>query len=167
MSYESFFLNAQSNIIQYELLEISHPSFSQTYYIVRNAANGLTVTHESGGGGVKVYSYYPLRITSLGAKGDLEQGLRVDLGDLGQVIPLELDAVFDADTADTKPVVKFRTYRSDDLTAPMVGPYTYEITVITSNEEGSSFEAKAPSLNANRTGEIYSFDRFEGLRGFL
>jgi hypothetical protein len=29
------------------------------------------------------------------------------------------------------------------------------------------FEAKAPSLNVNKTGELYTFDRFPMLKGFL
>jgi hypothetical protein len=66
-----------------------------------------------------------------------------------------------------KPTVTYRTYRSDDLSAPMFGPVVMEIQAIAMTRQGSSFEAKAPSLNVSRTGETYTIDRFPGLRGFL
>lgn len=163
--YSEYFLNSSSSVVQLELLEISHPNFTQTYYVVRNSLQPVTVTLETSVD--QEFEYYPLRITNLGARNDLDAGFRIDLGDLGEVLPIELDAVADADGFLTKPTIKYRTYRSDDLSEPLFGPLTLEITGISFGEEGASFEAKAPSLNNKRTGEIYEFSRFPMLRGFL
>jgi len=163
--YSEFFLSSKSSIVQLELLEISHPDFTQTYYIVRNATNGVTVTLEDLS--VQEFTYYPLKITNVGNREDLDFGLRIDLGDLGEVLPVEIDAISSASGFETKPTIKYRTYRSDDLTAPLLGPYTLEVDAFSFNREGSSFEARAPSLNINRTGELYKIDRFPMLRGFL
>lgn len=163
--YSEFFLNSLSSVVQLELLEISHPDFSQTYYLVRNATNGVTVTLEDAS--VIEFAYYPLRISPIGSRENLDFGIRVDLGDLGDVLPVELDAVASASGYDVKPTVKYRTYRSDDLTAPLYGPVVLEVESFSFTREGASFEAKAQSLNLNRTGEGYSFDRFPMLRGFL
>lgn len=163
--YSEFFLNSRASVIQLELLEISHSAFTQTYYVVRNAVNGVTVTLEDLSS--QAFVYYPLRISRQSNRADLDQILRIDLGDLGEVLPLELDAVASADGFTEKPVVKYRTYRSDDLTAPLYGPLILEVTAFSFNREGSSFEAKAPSLNINKTGEVYKLDRFPMLRGFL
>lgn len=163
--YSEFFLNSKASVVALELLEISHPSFSQVYRRVRNAIHGVTVTLEDAT--VATFDYYPLKITSMGARTDLESGFRIDVGDLGEVLPLELDLVAQADTFDVKPTVIYRSYRSDDLTQPLFGPLRLEIATFSFTREGASFEAKAPSLNNNRTGETYDLTRFPMLRGFL
>lgn len=164
-NYAKFFLNSKSSVVQFELLEISHPDFTKTYYLVRNNTEGLTVTLEDST--EKTFDYYPLKITPAGSREDLDFGVRIDLGDLGEVLPEELDAVASTNGYESKPTVKYRLYSSDDLTAPMLGPYTLEITAFSFTREGASFEAKAPSLNVNRTGELYRLDRFPMLKGFL
>lgn len=164
-NYSEFFLNSSSNVVQLECLEISHPSFTKVYRVVRNATNGATVKYENG---VEyAHTYYPLKIDSIGARGDLDQGLSISLGDLGEVLPLELDAVTSENSFGIKPIVKYRTFRSDDLNNVLFGPLILEVTTFSFNREGSTFEAKAPSLNINKTGEVYKIDRFKTLRGFL
>lgn len=164
--YSEYFLNSQSNVVKLELLEISHSKFTQTYRCVRNAVNGVTVTLEDDT--EAEFLYYPLKITPIGNKDDLDQSLRVDLGDLGEILPQELDAVSSALGFKEKPVVKYRVYRSDELDeGPIMGPWVLEVTTFSFDREASSFEARAPSLNINRTGELYSVARFPMLRGFV
>ena len=168
--YSEYFLASSSSIVQLELLDVIHPNFTKVYRIVRNAIDGVDVTLEPGppgNGAVVHYDYYPLRITSLGHKDNLDSGLKIELGDLGQVLPLELDAVAAAGGFEIKPTVIYRTYRSDDLTQPLFGPLTLQIVEFTFNKEGAMFEAKAPSLNVTQTGETYSIARFPMLRGFI
>lgn len=163
--YSEFFLSSNSNIVKLETLEISHQSFTKPYRIVRNAVSGITAKLEDGR--IVPFEYYPARIVAVGSKDDLDTGVRVDLGDLGEVIPKEMDEVAKKNGFSVKPTVIYREYRSDDLTALLNGPIVLEIKTFSFKREGASFEAKAPSLNINRTGEIYSFDRFPMLRGFL
>ena len=163
--YLTFFLNAPSKIIRFECLEIYHPDFSKTYYVVRNATKGLTVTHENGQ--TVDYEYWPLKIQPLGVYADLDTGIRVDLGDLGELLPIELNNVIVNGDLNIKPKITYRTYRSDYLTAPMEGPYLLEVSTVSYNKEGCSFEAIAPLLNLNTTGEIYDLNRFYPLRNFL
>lgn len=164
-TYTEFFLKSQANIVQLECLEIYHPNFTTTYRLVRNAVQGVTVTHENA---IQyAYTYYPMRITLGSTRDNLDTSIKIDLGDLGQVLPLELDAVATAGSYLTKPWVKYRTYRSDVLTAALFGPIQLEITSFSFNNEGVTFEAKPPSLTVNKTGEIYTLDRFPMLRGFL
>lgn len=163
--YSEFFLNSKSSVVQLETLEISHPNFTKTYRIVRNAVEGVTVALENGSSAT--FDYYPLQIENAGVRDDLDQSIKINLGDLGEVLPKELDEVSSNDGFGIKPIVIYRTYRSDDLTRPLLGPATLEVSTFAFNREGSTFEAKAPSLNINKTGEIYSLDRFPMLRGFL
>lgn len=165
MSYAEFFLNSKSSVVQLELLEISHPNFTKVYRIVRNAVKGITVKLETGDSAS--FDYYPMRIENNGAKDDLDQSFTITLGDLGEVLPKELDSVASAQGYNVKPVVTYRTYRSDDLTRPLFGPVLLEVESFAFNREGSTFTAKAPSLNINKTGELYTLERFPMLRGFL
>lgn len=163
--YAAYFLSSSSSVVYLETLEIAHPNFSRTYWIVRNAIGGIVAHLE--GGAAQAFEYYPLRIKPIGSSDDLEQTLEVDLGDLGEIVPKELDAIEAAGKMNVKPIVRYRAYRSDDLTQPLVGPLVLEIADVSFNHEGSSFQAKAPSLNVNRTGELYRIIRFPMLRGLL
>lgn len=172
-TYSQFFLNSSSTVVQLELISLSHPSFTMgdsaggtTYNIVRNATLGTTVILEDGVTVVPFY-YYPLKITYNGYKDDLDQSFNITFGDLGTIIPVELDNISNSNTFLTKPTLIYRTYRSDSLTAPMLPPYTLEIQAFAFNKEGTTFEAKAPSININNTGLIYTLDRFPMLREWI
>ncbi|MBU0801716.1 MAG: DUF1833 domain-containing protein [Alphaproteobacteria bacterium] len=164
-NYAEFFLKSKSSVVQLETLEISHPDFTKVYRIVRNAVQGVTVALENSS--LATFDYYPLKIENAGIRNDLDQSITINLGDLGEVLPKELDEVSSNNGFSTKPTVVYRTYRSDDLSRPLFGPVVLEVTTFAFNREGSSFEAKAPSLNITKTGEVYKIDRFPMLRGFL
>lgn len=162
--YVGFFLNSSSDIVELETIEMSHPSFTKIYRVVRNATKGITATIETSE--IVTFDYYPLQITPANASNDLDQQITVNIGDVGQVLPTELDAVALADTFRIKPTVKYRLYRSDDLSAPMLGPFILQVENFSFKRQGCSFDAKAPSLNLSRTGEVFSLDRFPMLRGY-
>jgi hypothetical protein len=163
--YAAYFLSSRSSVVFLETVEITHPSFTRTYWLVRNAIGGIVATLENGT--AQAFEYYPLRIRPMSAKDDLDQTLEVDMGDLGEIIPVELDAIDAAGKMHIKPIVRYRAWRSDDLSTPLVGPLNLEMVDISSNQEGSTFKAGAPSLNLNRTGELYRTVRFPMLRGVL
>ena len=163
MSLTAFYLTAQASVVQLETLQIAHPSFSQTYNVVRNNPAGITASLVKGGDKA-VFDYYPLRIRPQDQRDNLQFGIIVDLGDLGEVIPAELARVGDDKR---KPVVTYRTYRSDDLDEPLYGPLTLTVSAINVSREGASFEAHAPVINLLKTGEAYDVTRFPMLRGFL
>lgn len=161
-----YFLNSRSDVVAYDCIEISHPAFTQVYRRVRNHREGVTVTLEGGGAPVH-FDWYPLAIQEMTDSADLDNGIRISFGDLGEVLPKELDAVTEADLMSVKPKVIYRVYRSDDLSAPMIGPIELEATSFSFTQEGASFEAVAPYVNRTRTGETYNLTRFYTLRGFL
>lgn len=165
-AYSEYFLNSRSNIVQLELVEVTHPNFTQPYRIVRNHAEGVTVDLSDDELAVE-FDYYPARVEQLGARDDLEAAIRIDLGDLGEILPQEIDAVAEAGGFMTKPSVRYWTFRSDQLDAPIYGPLNLEVPALNFTEEGASMEARAPQLNANKTGERLTLDRFPMQRGFL
>jgi len=164
-SYSEFFLRSKSSVVELECLQISHPNFTKVYRLVRNSTNGALLRYENG---IQYqHDYQQLAITKLGSRGDLDQGLRISFGDLGEVIPNEIDAITAANSFNIKPRVEYRTFRSDDLNTVMFGPLILEIKSFSFTREGSTFEASAPQLNINKTGELYKIDRFPSLRGLL
>lgn len=165
-AYTEYFLNSRSSVVQLELIEITHPNFTQPYRIVRNARDGVTVDLSPTELAVP-FIYYPAKVQSLGARDDLDAAIRVDLGDLGEVVPGEVDAVSAAGGFGTKPQVRYWAFRSDDLTQPIFGPLHLEIVSFGFNDQGASFEARAPALNSNKTGERYTLERFPMLRGLI
>ena len=166
MTLTDFLLNTKSSVAELELIEISHTDFSSSYYYVRNHTDGVTVTLE-GVLGSRAFTYCPMQITEISAQGDLDFALRIQLGDLGEDLAAELDAVVTADGMSEEPQLIYRTYQSDDLTAPMVGPITLNVKKMAFNEDGVEFEAIADRANSQRTGEVYSANRFPMLRPFL
>jgi hypothetical protein len=163
--YSEFFLNCSAAIVELELIEVSHPDVEEVFRFCRNHVQGVTVTLEDAS--TAEFPYYPARISQTGVRDDLDQAVEITVGDLGEVLPAAFDAIRDADGFGTKPVVKYRTYRSDDLTAPLFGPWILEAKSFSHNKDGATFVAAAPSLNNNRTGELYRLPRFPMLRGAL
>ncbi len=162
-AYSEFFLDSPPTVAQLDLLEISHPDFTQTYYVQRNVTAGVTVTHEDASS--HDYEYVPMRVKPLGTQTDLDQELEITFGDLGEILPAELDAVAAANGFQTKPSVLYRVYRSDDLSAPIFGPVDLQIDGISFNREGASFRAKAAAFNVTRTGETYRIEEYPMLEG--
>lgn len=158
-----YFLNSKASIVQLDCFEIKHSAFTSTKYLVRNAAQGVHVTHEDAS--EHDYEYVPMLVERPKNLDDLDQIYRVSLGDLGEIIPAEIDAIRSADGFSEKPVVIYRAYRSDQLTSPLYGPYVLELKNFDFSRDGSTFDAMAPSLNVARTGERYTIPRFPMLKG--
>lgn len=160
-----FLLNRRGGVGRYETLQLAHPSFSKTYYLLHVWRKAPPLTLENGQ--VVTFEYCPMRFTPKGASGDLDYGVQVTLGDLGQIIPEEIDRAKAAGTLHIRPKATFRSWRTDDLSKPLNVITSLEASEISRNEQGASFSAIAPRLNLVRTGETYNVDRFPMLRGFL
>lgn len=159
-----YYLNSRSDVKQLDLIEISHSQFSKVYRIVRNWRAGVTVDLSPDQQDV-AFEYYPLQVELEGNKDDLDSSIKVNLGDLGEVVPSEIDRIAEANAWDEKPQMRHWTFQSDNLTQPLSGPFDFEIPAIAFTEEGASFEASAPQLNLTKTGERITLVRFPMQRG--
>lgn len=160
-----FFLASTHAAVQLETIEISHPDMLTTWRLCRNNRENLTVTLENSTNAI--FEYSPMKISQSGTRDDLDYGLRIAFGDLGEIIPDQLDAIEAADGMQVLPTVKYRVYDSTDLTEPLLGPFNLQAKQIIFNGTGATIEAVAPRLNLSRTGELYRVDRFPMLRGLL
>lgn len=163
--YSEFFLSAGRAVVGLDLISITHSSFTKDYFLVRNARDGITVTLETLV--EQDFEYLPMKLSNSGSRSDMDFGISVGLGDLGDIMATEIANVLADDTFDERPIFTYRAYRSDDLSAPMFGPIVLTIESLSTTIEGASFEAIAQYANRHTTGEIYDIERFPALRAFL
>lgn len=162
--YAKFFLNRTVDIYQLECIELSHPSFINTYRVVRNDDRGVYVQHKEGSGQF-YYEYLPLTIQRSGMLGDLDQTLTVSVSGLGDILPDEFERVLEGQFADVKPTVNYRLYSSDNLNTPIHYLLGLQLAGVSMNNKAVTFKAESPRLNTSKTGDIFSLDRFSGLKG--
>lgn len=158
--YSEFFLSGRSDVMQYEMLVISHPSFSKSYYLTRNGPDGV-----SAGGNTWVYC--PMEITPSGARSDLDFAVNILLGDVGVIAQAEIERVRDADGNLEYPSVEYMTFASNQLATPLNGPLSLTVTSFSLTRIGAAFECIPQIINRNRAGMFYTAANFPSLRGFL
>ncbi|MVW72128.1 DUF1833 family protein [Bordetella sp. 15P40C-2] len=158
----SFYFDGPASANEIQTLEISHPSFSKVWRVQGKYRSGLWARDEANA--LQWFDYVPLALRPLEDRGNLDFGLTVTFGDLGEILPDEIERARAAGTMHIKPTVIYRAYRSDDLAGPMVGPITLEARKLNRQQDGAQFDATAPELNVSKTGELYTLDRFPGLR---
>ncbi len=164
--YIDFYFGAPQSTSELQTLEISQPSFSQVWRIQSHYREGFQARLESGE--LIFWEYVPMLMRPLGDRGNLDFGISVTLGDLGEILPDEIERARQAGTLRTiPPTVRYRAYRSDDLESPMVGPITLQARKITRNRDGAQFDSTAPQANVTRTGMLYRTDLFPMLMGYL
>jgi len=162
--YAKFFLNRKVDIYQLECIELSHPSFLNTYRVVRNDDRGVYVQHKEGAGQA-FYEYLPMFIQRSGMLGDLDQILIVSISGLGDVLPDEFERVIEGQYSDVKPTVNYRLYSSDNLNTPIHYLLGLQLSGVSMNHKAVTFKAESPRLNTAKTGDIFALDRFSGLKG--
>lgn len=163
MSLTDFVLAGPQGAAYLDTVVLSHPSWSQEYRVVRNASSGVTVTLETAA--AVEFSYYPLVVRTPAARSGLQLDLVVELGDLGEVLPAELDAMRAAGTTHVRPTIVYRAFRSDDLAGgPIVGPWTFEVYQVSSSLSGSTLSARTRASSPARTGRLYQRRYFPTLR---
>lgn len=162
-AFTDYILSAEPNDVYLETLQLSHPSWSQTYRIIRNDCLGRTLTTESG---TFPFVYYPVEIKFSPDKTDLDKTLSFVVGDLGEIIPSEVLRMQEADTMTTKPVLTYRGYSSES-NSMVYGPVTFDVKGLSVISEGARIDAGAPSVNSSRTGRKATVETIATLKGFL
>lgn len=160
--YVSFFLNAQGGIVQLDCIEIMHSSFPKVFRYVRNDTSGITVKHEDGID--YFYDFQQIEIGRNNIANDLDQIFNITIADYDDA----LIQAYVGLTDNVPPTFKYRVYRDDDLTSPMLTIQTLDIVSMNKDSTGLvTFDAQAPELNSVKTGDSYSLERFPMLRGTL
>lgn len=160
----NYWLQGSRKQLRIQCVEITHPSFTKPYRFTRNAMDGVRVKDEQGVW--RDYEYLPLSITAMSAASDLEQGFTIAIGDVGQIMSLEIDRLRNGQYPHVRPIVNYRAYLSDDLTMPIFSVLGLEVTDNQPNKRGAVFVCKARELNKTATGIVYTLNDYPGLKGF-
>lgn len=115
-SYNEFAASAPVGIIELRCLEISHPLFDAPLRLVHDYQD-WTVTLETGDTAVFRAAQFRTTPPKISDNGQIERGLQID-NTSGEVVNVLLPVV----TSDTPVVCTFRTYLSDDVSAPQFDP---------------------------------------------
>ena len=145
-----------------ECIEIKHSLWATPLRYVTNMADGVSVGHDSS---YFNYEYVPLQIDKGSSSDDLDQSLRITIGDLGEIVPDLIDQILDAGSTE-RPKVTYRAYSSLDLSQPILVIDHLEVTDQSSDYQGTTFNAEAPKLNAVGTGLLFTKANFPTLIGF-
>lgn len=148
--------------IDYTTLEITHPSLSKRYLLVRGSTD-LTATLETGE--TVTFEATPMEAKNAANNNDMDQRASFALPDMGNILDAEMDRIdFDDEVL---PKFTFRRYVSTDLSAPCQGPVVYELQSI--NQEKGLFTADVgvPMLNQRGTGLLMTPSQIPILRGIL
>lgn len=158
-----YWLRGRHDDVRMECIEIKHPSFSRDYRFVRNHAYGVRIKHEDG-----VYRDYeplPMTIKAAKAAADLQQSFTIGIGDVGEVMPLEIDRLRRGSHQTKRPILNYRVYLTSDLTSPMSSARGLEITNNQPQKQGAVFTCQGRELNKTSTGIIFTVELLPSLRG--
>lgn len=157
--YTAFFLDNTADVIPLECIEISHPSFLNSFCYIKNATEGITA------GGIS-YQYQPMSIKRSNVSNDLDQKLSLTIADMQDDLSQAIEKIFEGPYSKVPPRFNYRIFRDDDLSSPMIALQTLEITSMSKDSQGLvTFDAQAPELNTARTGLVYAVEDYPLLRG--
>lgn len=157
--YTSFFLDCNGGVTQLECIEIAHPSFARTFRYTFSDTEGFIANGLS-------YLYAPMSIKRNNVTNDLEQTISITFADMDDELINAILAVRSSVNALVRPSFVYKSYRDDDLSAPMITLQTLEIAKVSKDSSGLvTFDAQAPDLNSVGTGLVYDFENYPLLRG--
>lgn len=161
-----YFFGAPRGAARLQTVVISQPDFSKVWSLQSNCREGFWARLETGE--QMFFQYVPMLLKPLEDRGSLDFGMSITVGDLGEILPDEIQRARAAGTLRTSPpTVVYRSYRSDNLDRPMLGPITLRAQPITRSREGAQFDATAPQVNISKSGMLYRPDLFQTLWGFV
>ena len=160
-----YWLRGRHDDVRLECIEIKHPSFSRDYRFVRNHADGVRARHEDGV--YRDYEYLPMTVRAAKAADDLQQSFTMGIGDVGEIVPNEIDRLRRGTHRTVRPVVNYRVYLTSDLANPMNSVRGLEITDNQPQKQGAVFACKARELNKTDTSVIFTTNLLPTLAGFF
>ena len=161
--YDLYLLNNPDNERIIEVISISHPDMTQTYHITPTP-EPVTVVFEDN----QIISPEPKNMTveKSRSKDDLDEQFIFNFSDPEGLIASEASLI-PLDTDDDV-LIQFRTFMASDPSGPAEGPFNLAgVSMTASTDSTVTIRAQSPSLIVNRTGELYTYERFPMLRGFL
>lgn len=158
--YEYYLNNNPAGERIVEVVEISHSAFPETFYLCKEP-EGVFVTLEDGT--VVKAEGVNMQIQRADSKENLDEKFQFDFNDTeakiqryANMIPLD---------SEEKVKVTYRLYMASDTNDPALKSIL-EGETLSFKIGSATINAQAPTLVANRTGELYTLERFPMLQAF-
>ena len=167
---KDFHLDSAPQIALLETLEVSHSAWAAPIRIVTNHADGLIARNELGQ--FVNYQFAPLLVTKGTTTDNLDQNLKITLGDLGEIVPPLIDAIRAANS-DEYPQVVYRAYAYDAGAMALAKETPIDVidglvvTAMSRDSQATTFEAKTIDKNSVKTGRTYNLNDYPDLKGLL
>ena len=161
--YELYLHNNPEEQRLIETISITHSEISQDYYIVREP-DGETLFLEDGT--EQFFQGVNFEVSKSTDSDDLDEEFSIVFDDADGTLKNEASRI--TISSSEFPVVTYRAYIDSDVSSPAYGPIKLQGTSMTAGNDGQvTVTAKSPSLNVNRCGELYTYERFSSLKSFL
>lgn len=152
---------------EYRTLELWHPQLDGVRRFVSNSCP-FSATLETDAprdpGETVAFRPVTLRITEPAEREDSEQSLLVEFGNVDSTVHEILDQITGTGFFTGVEVV-YRKYYSGNLSQPAVPPlYLYAAGISFDGPTAASFNAEDVDLSQKRSGELYTPERYPGLR---
>lgn len=151
-----------------EVVELSAPWFSKTYYLQRQMTDSIEVTLETGE--TVVAEYAPMSIDQSSSNADLNYERNVVIQQVNDIIASE-QSKYDPDLyADQSPMFVSRgyiLYRDGSVSQIKQPPIQLPIRKMRRDERGALFSVTTKPANQWATGEVATTTRVPMLKGFL
>ncbi len=160
--YENYLTNNPAGERPIEIIEISHSMISKTYFVCKEP--GETVIKLENGL-VRTAIGVNMDITRSSSSDNLDEKYTINFSDTLGILQEEFGSI----PIDSSERVKitYRVYMSTDLENVALGPVVLEAANASFKIGLATVDAQSPSLVSTRTGEIYTYERFECLKAFI
>lgn len=160
--YDNYLLNNPDGERHIEIVTISHSKLTKTYHLTPTP-EPVSVTLETD----EVITPEPVNLTveKSSSKDDLDEKFNFNFADIDGRLNDEADNIPLDDEESV--LITYRGFMASDTSAPAEGPFILNGVSMTKSTNGTvTIAAQSPSLVVNRTGELYTYERFPTLRGF-
>jgi len=165
--FKKFLANEPQSVIEFRTIEIFHPQLSQVYRFVSAYTDqqfGLESTAPRSAGQTVTFDGVTLEIIEPAEREDSEQVLSVIFGNVDGRVHDIVDQISGQGFFDQVELI-YRKYYSGDLTEPAVPPITLFVSSLSFDGPTTvKFNAEDTDLSAKRSGTVYTFEQFPGLR---
>jgi len=164
--YKKFTASAPQAQREYRTIELFHPDFNDTLRFVQDFVN-IDLTLESSApreaSSTVTFKAISLKINEPSENGQVDQILSVDMGAVGNEVNEQLDSITDANVL-TQIELIYRKFYSGDLSEPVLVLYLSVSDVSFKDYNNVSFSGEDVDFAVKRSGELYTTERFQGLR---
>lgn len=164
--YKKFVSSAPQGQREYRTIELYHPDFSQVERFVSDFKD-INLTLESTAprnpSTSVLFTAIAMKLNEAGENGQIEQVLTVNLGAVGNEINDRLDQITESGSLVPIELI-YRKFYSGDLSEPVVVLSLSVADVSFKSYTSVTFTGEDVDFATKRAGELYTIERFPGLK---